>query len=75
MFLRYDTIFKSADIIELLSAEREHFLETLHVLLKEMKEYLTETHEYPKDSEISALCWEAKGLKMFHNEVLRLIRF
>lgn len=67
-------VFKSSDIIELLSAEREHFLKSLQILLKEMKEFLTETHEYPEASEISPICWETKGLKNFQNEVLFISR-
>lgn len=69
VFLKYDTILKSPDIIELLTAEREHFLQSLLVLMKELKEFLSEPHQYPDDSDISPICWETKGLKMFQNEV------
>lgn len=69
IFLKYETILKSDDIMELLSAERQHFLQSLHKLMKELKELLAEPKKCPDDSEISALCWETKELKLFQNEV------
>lgn len=69
IFLKYETILKSVDIMELLSAERQHFLESLLKLVKEMKELLAEPKTYPPDSEISSICWETKELKLFQNEV------
>lgn len=68
-FLKYETILKSVDIMELLSAERQHFLQSLHKLMIELKETLTQPKTYPDDSEISSICWETKELKLFQNEV------
>lgn len=68
-FLKYETILKSVDIMELLSAERKHFLQSLHRLMKELKESLSQPKQYPEDSEISSICWETKELKQFQNEV------
>lgn len=69
IFRKYETILKSADIMELLSAERQHFLQSLHKLMKELKELLAEPKQCSEDSEISSLCWETKELKLFQNEV------
>lgn len=69
IFLKYETILKSADIMELLSAERQHFLQSLHKFVKELKELLAEPKAYPDDTEISSICWETKELKLFQNEV------
>lgn len=69
VFRKYETILKSADIMELLSAERQHFLQSLHKLMKELKELLAEPKKCPEDSEISSLCWETKEFKLFQNEV------
>lgn len=69
IFLKYETILRSADIMELLSAERQHFLQTLHKYVAKLKESLTEPEAYPDDSEISSMCWETKELKLFQNEV------
>lgn len=55
--------------MEQLTAEREHFLESLHVLLNELKPFLSENHKCPDDIDISPVCWESKRLKTFHNEV------
>lgn len=71
IFLKYETILKSADIMELLSAERQHFLQSLHKLMNELKELLAEPKKCPDDSEISAVCWETKELKQFQYEVCR----
>lgn len=60
--------------MEQLSAEREHFLESLHSLMKEFKSYLNENHTAPDDLEISPICWETKGLKQFQNEVCNSVR-
>lgn len=69
IFLKYETILKSADIMELLSAERQHFLQTLHKFVKELKDLLAEPKAYPEGSEISSICWETKELKLFQNQV------
>lgn len=69
IFLKYDAIVKSPDIIDLLSAEREHFLHALLRLMKELKDQLMEPRRYPKDLEISDTCWETKTLKLFQIQV------
>lgn len=69
IFLKYETIVKSADIVELLSAERQHFLQSLHKLMKELKESLAQPKKCPDNLDISQLCWETKELKLFQNEV------
>lgn len=69
IFSKYETILKSADIMELLTAERQQFLQSLHGLIKELKELLSEPRTCPNDSEISPICWETKELKLFQNEV------
>lgn len=69
IFLRYETILKSADIMELLTAERQQFLQSLHGLIKNLKEILSEPKTCPDDAEISPICWETKELKLFQNEV------
>lgn len=69
IFLKYETIVQSADIMELLSAERQHFLQTLHKFVDELKESLIEPKTYPDDTEISSICWETKELKLFQNQV------
>lgn len=55
--------------MEQLTAEREHFLESLDALVKELKSFLSENHKCPDDIEISPICWETKGLKNFQDEV------
>lgn len=69
IFLKYDTVLKSPDIIDLLAAEREHFLHSLLRLMKELKDQLSEPRQYPKDLDISEVCRETKTLKMFQIEV------
>lgn len=75
IFLKYETIVQSADIMELLSAERQHFLQTLHRFVDELKESLTEPKTYPDDAEISSICWETTELKLFQNQVNALPEF
>lgn len=67
--MKYATVLRRQDIMEQLTAEREHFLESLHVLLRELKPFLSENHKCPDDIDISPVCWETKRLKSFHNEV------
>lgn len=69
IFLKYEAVLKSPDIIDLLSAEREHFLHSLLVLMKELKDQQSEPRRYPKDLDISETCWETKTLKIFQIEV------
>lgn len=74
IFLKYDTVLKSPDIIDLLAAEREHFLHSLLRLMKELKDQLSEPRQYPKDLDISEVCCETKALKMFQIEVSHVSR-
>lgn len=69
IFLKYETILKSADIMELLAAERQHFLQSLDGYVKQLKETLAEPKVCPADSEISSICFETKELKTFQNQV------
>lgn len=69
IFLKYDAVVKSPEIIELLAAEREHFLHSLLRLMKQLKDQLMEPRRYPEDLDISNACWETKTLKMFQIEV------
>lgn len=69
IFLKYDAILKSPDILEMLAAEREHFLHLLLRLMKELKDQLAEPRQYPTDLDISEMCWETNTLKMFQIEV------
>lgn len=71
IFLKYDTVLRSPDIIDLLAAEREHFLHSLLRLMKELKDQLAEPRQYPPDADISEMCWETKTLKIFQTEVSR----
>lgn len=58
--------------MDLLAAERQHFLSSLHGLMKELKEQLAEPRKYPENAEISEMCWETKALKNFQIEVSRI---
>lgn len=69
IFLNYETILKSADVKELLTAERQQFLQSVYGLIKEFKELLSEPKTCPENSEISPICWETQQLKFFENQV------
>lgn len=56
-------------MLDILSAERKQFSHSLHVLIKELKESLSEAKQFPDDMEISQICWETKELRKFQNEV------
>lgn len=71
IFLKYETILKSDDIMELLSAERQHFLQSLHKFFNTLKESITEPKVYPGNTDISHICWETKDIKMFQNQVCK----
>lgn len=72
IFLKYDTVLQSPDIIDLLAAEREHFLHSLLRLMKELKDQSAEPRQYPPDADISETCWETKTLKIFQIDVSRV---
>lgn len=69
IFIKYETILKSVDIMEMLSAERQHFLQSLHGLIKDLKGSLSEPKNYADDAEISEICFETRELKRFQDEV------
>lgn len=74
IFIQYDAVVKIPDIVDLLAAEREHFLHSLLRLMKELKDQLAEPRQYPSDLDISEMCWEAKTLKMYQLEVSHVSR-
>lgn len=74
IFLQYDSLVKIPDIIELLAAERAHFLQLLMRLNKELKDQMAEPREYPADLDISEMCWEAKTLKTYQMQVSHTLR-
>lgn len=55
--------------MEMLSAERQHFLQSLNGLLKELKDSLSEPKKIQADAEISEICFETRELKLFQDEV------
>lgn len=69
IFIKYETILKGVDVMEMLSAERQQFLQSLHGLINELKESLNEPKIYAADSEISEICFETRELKLFQDEV------
>lgn len=69
IFIKYETILKGVDVMEMLSAERQQFLQSLHGFINELKASLSEPKKYALDSEISELCFETRELKMFQDEV------
>lgn len=55
--------------MEMLSAERQHFLQSLNGLLKQLKDSLSEPRKIQADAEISEICFETRELKLFQDEV------
>ena len=70
IFLTFDVISKRPTVLELLTAEREHFLQSLNSLLKDLKNSLIQRNDTYDVGDVSPLVAESRWLKIVEYQVL-----
>ncbi|CAD7084661.1 unnamed protein product [Hermetia illucens] len=69
IFSKYDTLIQRPMILELLTTEREQFLQSLQLLLQDLKKAMNDTNVEPHVGHLSTLCNECRWLKVVQHQL------
>ncbi|XP_002132927.3 cytoplasmic dynein 2 heavy chain 1 [Drosophila pseudoobscura] len=69
IFSKYETLIQRPAVLELLSIEREQFLQSLHILLQELRKAMTDTNMEPDTGHLSVICNECRWLKVVQYQI------
>ena len=65
----YDKILRRQSVMKLLTAEREHFLQSLRALIQDLKAGLSQNQLHQDNFNISPICFECRWLRVFEHQV------
>ncbi|GAB0096653.1 Cytoplasmic dynein 2 heavy chain 1 [Sergentomyia squamirostris] len=75
IFSKFDIISTRPMVLELLTAEREHFLQSLQLLIKDLQQALSESGDPVNDnSHISQICKECRWLRIVENQIDEILK-
>uniref|UniRef100_A0A1B0DN78 Dynein heavy chain, cytoplasmic n=1 Tax=Phlebotomus papatasi TaxID=29031 RepID=A0A1B0DN78_PHLPP len=70
IFSKFDIISTRPMVLELLTAEREHFLQSLQLLIKDLRVALSQSGDsVNENSHISPICWECRWLRVVEHQI------
>ncbi|BFF95328.1 cytoplasmic dynein 2 heavy chain 1 [Drosophila madeirensis] len=69
IFSKYETLIQRPAVLELLSIEREQFLQSLHILLQDLRKAMTDTNMEPDTGHLSVICNECRWLKVVQYQI------
>ncbi|XP_059611101.1 cytoplasmic dynein 2 heavy chain 1 [Phlebotomus argentipes] len=70
IFSKFDIISTRPMVLELLTAEREHFLQSLQFLIKDLQVALAQSGDsVHENSHISPICWECRWLRVVEHQI------
>uniref|UniRef100_A0A1B0CJW6 Cytoplasmic dynein 2 heavy chain 1 n=1 Tax=Lutzomyia longipalpis TaxID=7200 RepID=A0A1B0CJW6_LUTLO len=70
IFSKFNIISTRPMVLELLTAEREHFLQSLQVLIKDLKVALSQSGDtMTENNHISPICWECRWLRVVEYQI------
>lgn len=69
IFLKYEHILRRPSVMKLLTAEREHFVQSMRTLIEEIKVDLTQNGLHQDNFNLSPICFECRWLKVFQHQV------
>lgn len=69
IFSKYETLIQRPTVLELLTIEREQFLQSLHILLHDLRKAMTDTNMEPDTGHLSVICNECRWLKVVQHQV------
>lgn len=75
IFSKFDIISTRPMVLELLTAEREHFLQSLQLLIKDLRVALSQSGDsVNENSHISPICWECRWLRVVEHQIDEISR-
>ncbi|XP_030382925.1 cytoplasmic dynein 2 heavy chain 1 [Scaptodrosophila lebanonensis] len=69
IFSKYETLIQRPTVLELLTIEREQFLQSLHILLQDLRKAMTDTNMEPDTGHLSVICNECRWLKVVQYQI------
>ncbi|KAH8263165.1 hypothetical protein KR044_005503 [Drosophila immigrans] len=69
IFSKYEMLIQRPAVLELLSIEREQFLQSLHLLLQDLRKAMTDTNMEPDAGHLSVICNECRWLKVVQHQI------
>lgn len=72
LFTKYLSILKRPTIMNLLSVEREHFLQSILQLIDDLKNCLNQPSSAQGMGNMSQICWECRWLRVVEHQVSKI---
>ncbi|XP_036340109.1 cytoplasmic dynein 2 heavy chain 1-like [Rhagoletis pomonella] len=69
IFSKYETLIQRTAGLELLTIEREQFLQSLLILLQDLRKALSDTNMEPETGHLSVICNECRWLKVVQHQI------
>lgn len=69
IFSKYETLIQRPAVLELLTIEREQFLQSLQYLLQDLRKAMSDTNMEPDTGHLSVICNECRWLKVVQYQV------
>lgn len=72
IFSKYETLIQRPTVLELLTIEREQFMQSLQILLQDFRKAMSDTNMEPDTGHLSVICNECRWLKIVQYQVTKL---
>ncbi|XP_016964184.1 cytoplasmic dynein 2 heavy chain 1 [Drosophila biarmipes] len=69
IFSKYETLIQRPAVLELLTIEREQFLQSLHILLQDLRKAMVDSNTEPDTGHLSVICNECRWLKVVQHQI------
>ncbi|XP_017051507.2 cytoplasmic dynein 2 heavy chain 1 [Drosophila ficusphila] len=69
IFSKYETLIQRPAVLELLTIEREQFLQSLHILLQDLRKAMSDSNMEPDTGHLSVICNECRWLKVVQHQI------
>uniref|UniRef100_A0A1I8MV06 Dynein heavy chain, cytoplasmic n=1 Tax=Musca domestica TaxID=7370 RepID=A0A1I8MV06_MUSDO len=69
IFSKYETLIQRPTVLELLTIEREQFMQSLQILLHDLRKAMTDTNMEPDTGHLSVICNECRWLKVVQYQI------
>lgn len=73
IFSKYETLIQRPAVLELLTIEREQFVQSLQILLQDLRKAMNDTNMEPDTGHMSVICNECRWLKVVQYQVKIII--
>ncbi|XP_055916348.1 cytoplasmic dynein 2 heavy chain 1 [Eupeodes corollae] len=74
IFSKYETLIQRPAVLELLTIEREQFVQSLQILLQDLRKAMNDTNMEPDTGHMSVICNECRWLKVVQYQITEIER-